>query len=159
MPCGSRSDVAGGDSEIPELDERQQKAMKDLEKVAEFMDTSWITLCGYGIGADGILGLVLPEVGDCITGFISLYLMCKIWHYFPELFKKKWHVMLMNIGVDLGTGLVPILGDIVDMGWHSNIKNVNILRKYYGLELLSEIKPEDKSREAKGETELVTAKP
>lgn len=141
----------------PEMTERQQKAMKDLERVAEFMDTSWLTLCGYGVGMDGVIGLVLPEVGDCITGMISLYLMGKIYYHFPDVFKKKWPVMTMNVAVDFGTGLVPIFGDIVDMGWHSNIKNVNILRKHYGLELLSEIKPDKEGDDDNNATREVPA--
>ena len=106
MACGSSDDVAG--AERPVMNERQQEVMQKLERTAEFMDTSWITLCGYGIGADGITGMVLPEVGDCITGVISLYLMFKIARHFPDVFHEKWPVMSMNIAVDFGTGLVPV---------------------------------------------------
>jgi hypothetical protein len=52
-----------------------------------------------------------------------------------DVFKQKWYVML---GVDLIIGLVPLAGEAFDMIWYANVKNVNLVHKHYGTDLLNE---------------------
>jgi Domain of unknown function (DUF4112) len=134
-PKATATAAAGG---LPVMTEDQQSIMTELVRVSQFMDTSWITICGVGLGADGLLGLLLPEVGDIGTFFVSFWIMMRILFVFPDVFRQKWYVMTFNVGIDLVIGLIPLAGDAFDMLWHANVKNVNLVRKHYGLELLSE---------------------
>ena len=139
MPCGAcgqrRDNVPP-----PEMSDRQKGAMDRLCKVADVMDFNAITVCGKGFGWDGILGLLIPEVGDFITAIIAFYTMSNIFVHFNEVFRKNWCTMVMNIFIDLLIGLIPLLGDICDFYWHSYALNANIVRKYYGLEPIETIR-------------------
>jgi ABC-type phosphate transport system permease subunit len=37
--------------------------------------------------------------------------------------------MGMNLGLDFVVGLIPIFGDIFDMGWKANKKNIELIEK------------------------------
>lgn len=119
---------------------RQVGAMERLIKLTDFMDISCFTICGRGIGFDGILGFIIPEVGDVITAVIALYTMSNIFCHFNKVFRRHWCTMFMNIGIDLLVGLIPLAGDLCDVYWHSYEKNTDLVRKFYGLEPLAEMK-------------------
>jgi hypothetical protein len=38
--------------------------------------------------------------------------------------------MVMNVAIDSIVGAVPILGDLFDVGWKSNTRNVQLLQRY-----------------------------
>jgi hypothetical protein len=38
--------------------------------------------------------------------------------------------MLANVAIDTGFGAVPILGDLFDVAWRSNTRNVDLLERY-----------------------------
>ena len=38
--------------------------------------------------------------------------------------------MLMNVAIDLVTGIIPVLGDAVDFFWKSNTKNFALLERH-----------------------------
>lgn len=127
--------------EVPTMTEDQESIMAELVRVSELMDTSLVTVCGIGLGLDGIIGFLFPELGDIGTSFVSFWIMMRIMFVYPQVFRKKWCTMFFNVGIDLMIGLVPLFGDAFDMYWHANVKNVNLVRKHYGLELLSEAAP------------------
>jgi len=127
--------------------------MNRLLKLAATMDYDVLTICGKGIGLDGILGFFLPEVGDFITFFVSLYTLASFFVHFRPVFWKNWWTMFMNIFIDLLFGLIPFAGDLFDVYWHSYSKNINIVRKYYGLEPIDEwTKKKDEEEEQDGTT-------
>jgi hypothetical protein len=37
--------------------------------------------------------------------------------------------MLANVAIDYGAGLIPLLGDVVDVAFKANLKNFAILEK------------------------------
>ena len=130
------------------MSERQKGAMDRLCKVADIMDFNAITICGKGFGWDGILGLIIPEIGDVITFFVALYTTANIFVHFNEVFRRNWCTIAMNIYIDLLIGLIPLLGDICDFYWHSYALNANIVRKYYGLEPLETMRTYAQQQEA-----------
>lgn len=122
--------------ETPVMTEDQKKILHEMEVLALTLDKTWITVCGRPIGADGIIGLV-PVVGDLSTTGVSMWIVMRAWFAFDKwLFRRKWCVMLFNVGVDFCIGTIPIAGDIFDVFWKCNIKNVNLVRKHYGMEKL-----------------------
>lgn len=78
-------------------------------------------------GLDAVLGL-LPGVGDATTGVMAAYAMvvaAKLGA--PPVVIAR---MAVNVLIDVATGTIPVLGDIFDVGWKSNRKNVNLLERY-----------------------------
>lgn len=138
--------------EAPPLTEDQKKILYEIELIADTMDTTWIHFCGRDFGADGIIGLI-PGVGDFATGLISGWVMMRIWFAFDKRIRRKTVPMLFNIWVDMLIGCIPLFGDIFDVGWKSNIKNINIVRKHYGMDPMPEKKPEQGEQEEEEGTE------
>ncbi len=75
-------------------------------------------------GLDSLLGLV-PGIGDAATALVSLYIMAEAHRLGARpttLARMGW-----NVALDFGLGAVPVLGDIFDVFWKSNMKNIALL--------------------------------
>lgn len=75
-------------------------------------------------GWDAILGLV-PGVGDWLTSVPALWFMGR-----ALLAGAPFTVILRMAGyalVDLAFGIVPVLGDLFDVFWKSNVKSARLL--------------------------------
>ena len=83
-----------------------------------------------GIGLDSILGFVLPGAGDAATGIISaLLLFVALKRRLPTATLAR---MLLNIAIDVLVGLVPIAGDLFDVVWKSNRRNLELIQRHQG---------------------------
>lgn len=81
----------------------------------------------FRIGLDPILGLI-PGIGDLLGGGFSayiLYLGARAGAPVPVLAQ-----MFLNIALEMLVGTIPILGDLFDMGWKANQRNVDLLEDY-----------------------------
>ena len=81
----------------------------------------------FRIGLDPILGLI-PGIGDLLGGGFSayiLYLGARAGAPVPVLAR-----MFLNIALEMLVGTIPILGDLFDMGWKANQRNVDLLEGY-----------------------------
>ena len=97
-----------------------------LDRLADLLDSRF-RLPGTGIrfGLDGLLGLV-PGIGDTLVLAPSAWLVWRAWQLgVPRADIAR---MAANTGVDYAVGLVPILGDIFDVAFKGNRRNVAILR-------------------------------
>jgi hypothetical protein len=83
-----------------------------------------------GIGLDAIVGFLLPGAGDAITavGSVSL-LFLALRSGVPTVVIAR---MLLNIGIDALVGTVPIVGDLFDVAWKANRKNLELIQHYRG---------------------------
>ncbi len=79
------------------------------------------------VGLDFALGLV-PVVGDIVTGAMGLYM---VWEA-RNLGMSKFQLarMAANVGFDSLVGAVPLAGDLFDLFWRSNTRNLKIIRKH-----------------------------
>ena len=105
--------------------ERQKKA-EQLDRLAHWLDDRFeIPGTGIRFGLDGLLGLV-PGVGDTATTLVSLYLVAEA----RRLDASGWTIlrMLLNILIDWAIGLIQIVGDIFDIGFKANRRNMAILK-------------------------------
>lgn len=78
-------------------------------------------------GWDAILGLV-PGIGDALGelgGGYGLWVAFRLGAPAAVLLR-----LLLNVGVDLLVGAVPLLGDLFDVGWRSNQRNVALLEDW-----------------------------
>jgi hypothetical protein len=81
----------------------------------------------YRVGLDGLLGLI-PGVGDAAGALLSTYILYDAIRLgAPSTVLLR---MIANIGIDAVGGVIPIVGDIFDMAWKTNKKNVALLHAY-----------------------------
>lgn len=82
------------------------------------------------IGLDPILGVLLPELGDALTGVLALTLLGVA--YRERVPKAVLLRMLINIGLDALVGAVPVLGDLFDFAFKANEKNLALIERHRG---------------------------
>ncbi|HMC57209.1 MAG TPA: DUF4112 domain-containing protein [Gemmatimonadaceae bacterium] len=104
---------------------------KELERartLARVLDTA-IGIPGtkFRFGVDALLGL-FPGVGDVLTGLMSTYIVLAAWRRGASA--SVIGRMLANIGIDTAVGSIPILGDVFDAAFKSNVRNVQLLERY-----------------------------
>lgn len=102
--------------------------LSELDQIASWMDARFI-VPGTSIrfGLDSVIGLI-PGIGDTIGLGISGYIFHRaVQHGVPHHIKLN---MLFNIFIDWLIGLIPLLGDLFDVKWKANTKNVALLRKH-----------------------------
>ena len=105
-----------------------EEKLARLRQLSENLDESF-TLPGTKIkfGIDALLGLV-PGGGDLVSGIFSLYMVRSAIKM--KLPKRAVFSMLLNIALDTAVGAVPIAGDIFDIFWKSNKRNLNMIEKH-----------------------------
>jgi hypothetical protein len=106
----------------------EQRELAQLDRVSHLLDAA-IRIPGTKIrvGLDPILGLI-PGVGDWAGALGSGYILVRaagLGAARPTLLR-----MAANIGVDLLVGTVPVLGDLFDVGWRANQRNLALLRAH-----------------------------
>ena len=99
-----------------------------LDALATVMDSA-ISVPGTRIrlGLDSVIGLV-PGIGDIASALISGYI---VWEA-RQLGVPRWKIarMMGNIAIDTTVGAVPVLGDVLDVFFKSNRRNLKILRDH-----------------------------
>lgn len=106
----------------------EPRRAKDLELLANWMDSVFeIPGTGIRFGMDALIGLV-PGLGDTMTSIISLYILqAASRHGVPRATLMR---MAANIAADYAVGTVPVVGDVFDVYWKSNKKNVELLQRH-----------------------------
>jgi len=79
-----------------------------------------------GAMLDPIIGFLVPGLGDVIGAGVGLYtVMVAVQKKLPAVVVAR---MLVNLGIDTAIGMVPVVGDLFDVAWKANKKNVDLLR-------------------------------
>ena len=109
--------------------ESPPKSTQDLERLAHWLDTIFeIPGIRLRFGIDALLGL-LPGVGDTTSALASVYILqAASKHGVPRVTLAR---MTLNIGIDLVVGAIPIVGDLFDVYWKANRKNVELLQRHF----------------------------
>lgn len=106
----------------------EQQALTSLARLSRVLDAA-IRIPGTDIrvGLDPILGLI-PGLGDWAGALGSGYILLRA----ADLGVARATLLRMaaNIGVDFMAGSVPVLGDIFDVGWRANERNMALLRAH-----------------------------
>ncbi|MDJ0742219.1 MAG: DUF4112 domain-containing protein [Xenococcaceae cyanobacterium MO_167.B27] len=99
-----------------------------LRRLSHLLDNAIpIPGTGYSIGIDPILGLV-PGGGDTVAGALSAYIVIEAARMgLPP--KVLWE-MTGNILLDSILGIVPVLGDLFDVVWKANVRNIALVEKH-----------------------------
>jgi hypothetical protein len=105
-----------------------QRELDRLRAIATVLDDA-VRVPGTNVrfGLDALLGL-LPGAGDAVTGVVAAYSIVLAARFgAPPIIIAR---MTLNVLIDVATGTIPVLGDIFDVGWKSNRKNVRLLERY-----------------------------
>lgn len=103
----------------------QEQKVAHLRGLARFLDDS-IPVPGttYRIGVEPIVGLV-PGVGDFFGMTLSAYIILRA----ADLGVSKATIvrMIINLAIDGLFGSLPIVGDLFDIVWKANLRNIAIV--------------------------------
>ncbi len=112
----------------PAIDQREAMA-RNLERLAWLMDRAFqIPGTRIRLGLDALLGL-LPVGGDLLTGAVQAGLvLVALRHYkVPKTVAAR---MVANVLLDTAVGAIPLLGDMFDIGFKANTRNIRLLEAY-----------------------------
>lgn len=100
---------------------------KNTERLGWLLDDLFrVPILGWRFGLDALVGLI-PGIGDTGTALASFYILASaVRHGVPKITLLR---MGMNIGFDYLLGSLPLVGDVADVFWKSNQKNIALLRK------------------------------
>jgi hypothetical protein len=105
------------------------KHLLRAQKIANMTDTAIkIPFTGIRFGLDSIIGLI-PGIGDAVMLGASGYIIVLAARLGVP--KSLRAVMLRNCLIDFSLGLIPFAGDIVDVFFQANKKNVRIIEKWW----------------------------
>jgi hypothetical protein len=104
------------------------KTLTRLTRLAKLMDTAWgIPFTRIRFGFDSVIGLV-PGAGDVVNLGVSAYSLF-LAHKMGAP-KSLLLRMAANAGIDFGLGSIPVLGDIFDLFFKSNTRNLKMLTEF-----------------------------
>jgi hypothetical protein len=72
----------------------------------------------------------MPGGGDLVAGLMACAMVVHAHRTgVPKVILLR---MLANIGVDLAVGIVPLAGDVADVFWKANSRNLALIERYAG---------------------------
>lgn len=99
-----------------------------LDRLAAQMDAAFrIPGTGIHIGLDSLIGLI-PGIGDGLAVAPAIYIITQ-----ARNMGAPWYLigrMATNTGIDLLIGAIPLVGDIFDVGFKANKRNVALLKEH-----------------------------
>jgi hypothetical protein len=111
----------------------QAARLTRLRRLAWLIDAAFrVPGTRFRFGLNSLIGLT-PAAGDALLAAVSLYI---VWEARalgvprPKLMK-----MLANVGVETLAGTVPIVGDLFDMTFKANLRNLAIIEDQFGVKL------------------------
>jgi hypothetical protein len=106
----------------------ESRKLERLRVLARVLDNA-IRIPGtdYRFGVDALIGLI-PGIGDAISAIFSTLIILQA----ARLGAPRTTLlrMMANVGLDTLVGEVPILGDLFDAAWKSNLKNLDLLEDH-----------------------------
>jgi hypothetical protein len=107
------------------MDKKRKRDDPLIEWLAWLMDES-ISIGPWKIGLDGFIGLI-PGLGDMAGAAVSaVIILGATQHGIPRSAVIR---MLINVATDALLGALPLVGDIFDLAYKSNVKNIQIYRE------------------------------
>jgi hypothetical protein len=99
--------------------------LERYRRLAVALDAEWrIPLLGTRFGWDAIIGLV-PGFGDALAALIGAYGLYVGWRLgAPAVVLAR---MALNLGIETLVGTVPLAGDLFDIAFRADLRNVALL--------------------------------
>jgi hypothetical protein len=98
---------------------------ENLDLLSHLLD-DFLRIPGTSIrfGLDGIIG-VIPGIGDIIGGIASCIIIVAAW--VRGVSYVTLARMVVNVGIEVVVGSIPVLGDMFDIAWRANRRNYALL--------------------------------
>jgi hypothetical protein len=111
---------------VTELD--RIKTLQRIQRLSRLMDTAWrVPFTRIRFGFDSVLGLI-PGAGDATNLLVSGY---ALWLAYKLGAPRNVMLRMMaNSGIDFGLGAIPLVGDVFDLFFKSNTRNLKLLTTY-----------------------------
>lgn len=105
----------------------ERETAERVAKLAKLLDAQF-TLPGTQVrlGIDGLLGII-PGIGDAIGLLLAGYIFSEASR--AKVKKRTLAAMAVNTLLDTAVGAVPVLGDIFDIAFKSNMRNAQLILK------------------------------
>ena len=105
------------------------RALTRVRAVGDLLDNALrIPGTNIRVGLDPLIGLV-PGFGDLAGGLASAYIILEAARAgAPGSILVR---MLGNVGIDAVVGAIPVVGDLFDVTWKSNARNVRLLERHF----------------------------
>ena len=108
------------------------RRLRRAHGIARLMDTAvGIPGTRFRFGADSIMGLI-PGIGDAGGALISLFIVNEARRLGAS--NQVLLKMLGNIGLDTLTGSVPLIGDMFDVYFKANRRNMLLLLEHFDID-------------------------
>ena len=105
------------------------RALRHMDHLARLMDAQFrIPGTGFRFGLDSLIGLI-PGAGDLSTFAVSGYMLVIMAQNGASGYVLAR--MTLNILIDAIFGSVPILGDLFDLAFKANMRNMRLMQQYY----------------------------
>jgi hypothetical protein len=105
------------------------RALRHLDHLARLMDSQFrIPGTDIRFGLDALIGLI-PGAGDLSTFAISGYMLVIMAQNGASGYVLTR--MTLNILIDAIFGSIPILGDLFDVAFKANMRNLRLMQQYY----------------------------
>jgi hypothetical protein len=104
-------------------------SLRHIKSLAKLMDSKF-TIPGTQIkfGLDALIGLI-PGAGDLSTFAVSGYMVMIMAKNGASGYVLAR--MIINILIDAIIGAIPFIGDIFDVAFKANNRNMNLMERYY----------------------------
>ena len=79
-------------------------------------------------GVDALLGALLPGVGDAVSGVGSFSLLVLAWR--EGVPTRGLARILLNVAIDTIGGSLPVIGDVFDVFFKANRRNLELIESY-----------------------------
>ncbi len=110
-------------------DAERLRAAPWVRDLVRYLDYA-ITIPGtkIGIGLDPLIGFFAPVIGDWLGAFASLILLgSALDRRVPPVIILR---MLLNVAIDTLLGMVPVAGDLFDVAFQANRRNLELLERH-----------------------------
>ncbi|MGO4573866.1 DUF4112 domain-containing protein [Microvirga sp. 2TAF3] len=109
----------------------REDAIARVTLVAKLLDSAFfIPGLNRRIGLDAVIGIV-PGIGDAVSAALASYI---IWEA-RRLGLPRWKIarMIGNVAIDTALGAIPLAGDVFDVFFKSNMRNLRIIHEHLGV--------------------------
>lgn len=114
---------------IPEgISKNDLQVLHTVRKQAYRCDM-WFNLVGFKFGWSNVVGLV-PILGAIVSNFWSLQIYWHARKIDDGLPLDIQLIFFFNLLVDFALSLIPIVGDLVEIGYKANLRNFLLLEKH-----------------------------
>ncbi|EMG46884.1 hypothetical protein SBY92_005212 [Candida maltosa Xu316] len=114
---------------LPDFIPKEDIKILDKVKRRAYRLDLQLSLCGLRIGWAGLIGLI-PWIGDVIALYFALQLVNTAKQINGGLPKTLEAEMMANVMFDFGIGLIPLVGDFINVLYKCNSRNFVLLEKH-----------------------------